>query len=309
MGSLWLRLRACLPTSFNLAGTLYCGAQSYSGSPALNPVGANLYAPVESLDTSVFPSRQTNIENVLVRRSIVDIVVVLQITKCDCYSFRWFESRELEFSGFLFLLDLSGFMTITSLTLLERARLQSLSSGGSLRRDNEAWDRLVDLYTPLLFRWSRRTGLDDSESEDLVQEIFRTLLDKLGAFERQRDGSFRKWLQVVTVNKCKERFRRKQLPIANFQSNTDPLSAVADPATLVEFWEGEYKQELVLRAMQIMQAEFSEKLLKSCWQHIVLSRPAIDVAEELGITANAVRVYSSRVLARLRSELRGLIDE
>ena len=62
-----------------------------------------------------------------------------------------------------------------------------------MRRDHEAWNRLVDLYTPLLFHWSLLTGLNEMESEDLVQEVFSALLTKLRTFERQRDGSFRKW--------------------------------------------------------------------------------------------------------------------
>ena len=200
-------------------------------------------------------------------------------------------------------------MPITSLTLLERVRYQSLCDDGAIRRDHEAWNRLVDLDTLLLFHGSLHTGLNEAKSEDLVQEVFTALLTKLRTFERQRDGSFRKWLQVVTVNKCRERFRRKQLPTANGHGDSDPLSAVADPATLVEFWEADYRQQLVQRAMQIMQAEFSAKAWQACGEHIVHSRPADDVAEELGITANAVRVYSSRVLARLRTELRDLLDD
>ena len=63
----------------------------------------------------------------------------------------------------------------------------------AVRRDHEAWNRLVDLDTPLLFHWSLRTGLNEADSEDLVQEVFTALLTKLRTFERQRDGSFRKW--------------------------------------------------------------------------------------------------------------------
>ena len=116
-------------------------------------------------------------------------------------------------------------MPTTSLTLLERIQHQAQSVNGTIRRDDEAWGRLVELYTPLLFHWSLRTGLNETESEDLVQEIFGVLLTKLQSFERQRDGSFRKWLQVVTVRKCLEHFRRKQLPVANGNSDFDPLSA------------------------------------------------------------------------------------
>jgi RNA polymerase sigma-70 factor (ECF subfamily) len=191
-------------------------------------------------------------------------------------------------------------MHTTSHSLLQRLKQPNL---------DDAWNRFVDLYTPLLFFWSLRTGLSDSESEDLVQDVFVVLLSKVKDFERRRDGSFRKWLQVVTVNKCRERFRRKQLSIVNGNSDFEPLSAVADPLTLTEFWESEYRSELVCRTMQIMQAEFSPKVWQACWEHVVQDRPAADVATELGITANAVRVYSSRVLARLRTELQDLFDD
>ena len=63
----------------------------------------------------------------------------------------------------------------------------------------------------------------------------------------------------MTVNKCRERFHRKQLPTANGHGDSDPLCAVADPATLAEFWEADYRQQLVQRAMQIRLAEFSPK--------------------------------------------------
>ncbi len=198
-------------------------------------------------------------------------------------------------------------MPTTSLTLLERVQNQTPVENGGVVRDADAWNRLVELYTPLLFRWSLKTGLNESQSEDLVQEVFKVLLTKIGAFERERDGSFRKWLQVVTVNKCKEQFRRKQLSITNADSSFDPLSAVSDPATLVEFWEDDYCQQVIQRSMQLMKAEFSEKVWRSCWEHIVQGRPASEVGEQLGITANAVRVYSSRILARLRIEFRDLL--
>lgn len=200
-------------------------------------------------------------------------------------------------------------MPHTSLTLLERVRRHSLCEDGGIRRDNEAWNKLVDLYTPLLLHWSLRTGLSATESEDLVQEVFVALLSKVQTFERQRDGSFRKWLQVVTINKCRQRFRRKQHHNHLGDSENDPLNAVADPSTLTEFWETEYRHQLVQRAMQLMQSEFSEKVWQAFREHSFQSRPAAEVGQELGITANAVRVYSSRVLTRLRAELGDLLED
>lgn len=61
-------------------------------------------------------------------------------------------------------------MISTSASLLDR-----------LRRPNEeaAWNRFVALYAPLLRIWAGRLGLEASDADDLVQEVFITLLRDL----------------------------------------------------------------------------------------------------------------------------------
>src|SRR4051794_10624721 len=58
-------------------------------------------------------------------------------------------------------------MLTTPVTLLERLRRPD---------DPEAWGRFVELYTPLLYAWARKTGLQESDAADLVQEVFTLLL-------------------------------------------------------------------------------------------------------------------------------------
>ncbi len=172
-----------------------------------------------------------------------------------------------------------------------------------------SWNRFVELYTPMLFYWSLRTGLSEADAEDLVQDVLLVVFAKVRSFDRRRDGSFRKWLQVVTLNKARERFRRRSLSIIRSDGEFDPLSDVADRSTIDEFWEVEYRGQLVHRAMQIMQSEFEPKTWRACWEHVVQERPAKEVAEELGLTTNQVWVYSSRVLKRLKDELNDLIED
>jgi RNA polymerase sigma-70 factor (ECF subfamily) len=57
-----------------------------------------------------------------------------------------------------------------------------------------------------------------------------------------------------------------------------------------------------------MQAEFDERTWKACWQQTVEGRRAADVARDLDMTVNMVYLAKSRVLARLRQELEGLLD-
>ena len=76
----------------------------------------------------------------------------------------------------------------------------------------------------------------------------------------------------------------------------------------VELEEAEYRQHLVARAVELMQAEFEPATWQACWMLTALDRPAAEVADKLGVSVNAVYLAKSRVLARLRRELEGLLD-
>jgi RNA polymerase sigma-70 factor (ECF subfamily) len=80
------------------------------------------------------------------------------------------------------------------------------------------------------------------------------------------------------------------------------------PADVDRFWEEEYRQHLVGRALQLMQADFQPTTWKACWELVVAGKPAPRVAAELGITTGAVYAAKFRVLSRLREELRDLMD-
>jgi hypothetical protein len=48
-------------------------------------------------------------------------------------------------------------------------------------RDRSAWERLAELYHPLVARWCRRAGLSDAD--DVRQEVILAVAAGLGAFE------------------------------------------------------------------------------------------------------------------------------
>lgn len=184
----------------------------------------------------------------------------------------------------------------------------SLSLLANLRRpdDQAAWNRFVELYTPLLFYWCRRAGLQDSDAADLVQDVLQLLVKKLPEFEHDRTHSFRSWLRTVTLNKWREQWRKRQAQPAG--SGTEGAFEPAAPDAAEQFWETEYQQLLANRALEIMRAEFEPKTWRACWETVVNDRSAAEVAMELGISVNAVYLARSRVLKRLREELDGLCD-
>src|SRR5687768_8258878 len=72
-----------------------------------------------------------------------------------------------------------------------------------------AWDRFVELYTPLLFHWSRQLGLQDSDCAVLVQDVFLILWRKLPTFEYDSGQSFHAWLKTIFLNRHRSRQRQR----------------------------------------------------------------------------------------------------
>lgn len=170
--------------------------------------------------------------------------------------------------------------------------------------EKEAWPRFVQLYTPLLFHWARKLGLQDPDARDLIQEVFVRLVKKLPTFQYQAGKSFRAWLHTVLLNKWRDNLRR-QAPAIGGNENLDQHPDSLNPD---EPAEEEYRRHLVAQALHLMKVEFPQKLWQACWEHVVNGKPAAQVAQELGIAEGTVYVAKSRVLHRLREELAGLLD-
>ena len=186
-------------------------------------------------------------------------------------------------------------MDTTSASLLERLRVSG---------DQEAWSKLVDLYSPLLLFWARKAGLARADAEDLVQEVFAVLVRKLPQFQYDRGRGFRNWLRTITLNKwrdvCRRRARRAGL-------SDEPLGDVVEPPP-EDLTDAEYRAQLVARALELIESDFEPTTWRAFQQTAVLGRVPAEVAAELGVTRNVVYLARCRVLRRLRDELDGLIE-
>jgi RNA polymerase sigma-70 factor (ECF subfamily) len=169
--------------------------------------------------------------------------------------------------------------------------------------EQRAWDRFVQLYTPLLSLWARRLGLQDHDADDLVQDVFTVLVRKLPEFRYDPQQRFRGWLWTVTVNKFRERRRQAVLAAAGA-----PLPEEAEPDVAEVISETEYREYLGRRALELMRAELEPATWQAFWEYVINERTAADVARELNMTENAVYLTKGRVLRLLRRELAGLLD-
>lgn len=92
----------------------------------------------------------------------------------------------------------NGVDATTSLSLIERVK----------RGEADSWGDLWYLYRPLVRSQCRRHGLSETDSEDIEQDVFKTVVLKIMGFEKRPGPSFRCWLRRITLNKLGDHFRR-----------------------------------------------------------------------------------------------------
>jgi RNA polymerase sigma-70 factor (ECF subfamily) len=178
-------------------------------------------------------------------------------------------------------------------------------------RQPGAWERLVDLYAPLVYHWCRKAGLSAEDAEDVFQETFRALAQHINGFRRERPGdTFRGWLRTIARNKIHDHFRRQQgEPRA--AGGTDAqlrLLAVPEPDLAEDPSEVGLLQRQVRHLLESIRDEFEERTWQAFWKVQMEGRGTDEVGADLGMTPAAVRKAKFRVLRRLREELGDLLD-
>jgi RNA polymerase sigma-70 factor, ECF subfamily len=174
-------------------------------------------------------------------------------------------------------------------------------------RRPEAWRRLVDLYGPVVYRWSRQLGASDADAADVVQEVFAAVLDDVGRFRRDRPGgSFEAWLRTITRHRTIDLFRRRQ-------GQFDAEGGTRNYRQLLEVAESfeessmsppvEKDGSFSRRALELVRVEFENRTWDAFWRIVIDGQSPADVAADMGLSVMAVYKAKSRVLRRLRKEL------
>ena len=185
----------------------------------------------------------------------------------------------------------------TSSSLLVRAKLN----------EPAAWERLFELYTPLVYHWCRRAGLQASDAENIVQEVLLKVLNALPEFRHDEPKhTFRGWIHVIARNTIRNHFNgfrpdNTPLPQDDFLQDTSGLNADSAESS-------EEIRLLYRKAVDLIRNEFSETDFKAFRRVVVDGQAPKFVAGELGVSVNVVYLARSRITKRVRDEFQDLID-
>lgn len=172
--------------------------------------------------------------------------------------------------------------------------------------DHDAWGDFVASYGPMLYRFIRSRGLQDSDASDLVQEVMRSVGMAIGRLDYAKEkGGFRAWLFTITHNKLSTFFekRKRTGPTANDTAQFEMLNQAAGKSELDEQWELEHQRQLAADAMAKLKPTIEPKTWSAFELTAIDGLSAEEVGKQIGMSKGAVYVARSRVTAKLRDAI------
>jgi RNA polymerase sigma factor (sigma-70 family) len=177
-------------------------------------------------------------------------------------------------------------------------------------RDSQAWSQFAALYAPLVYGYARKRGMQDADAADLTQDVLRAVAGAAGRLEYDpQRGTFRGWMFTIVRNKLRDflGMRKRQC-----QGSGDPAAhelLEQQPAPEGDEWEQQYQRRLFAWGAEQIRGQVQETTWQAFWQTAVEGRSGKDVAAALGLTVAAVYLAKSRVMARLKEQIRQVEGE
>lgn len=181
----------------------------------------------------------------------------------------------------------------TSPTLLERIRDHE---------DGHSWNQFCEVYSPMLYDYCRRKGLQPNDCSDVVQEVLIRVAKGIRSFDYDRSkGRFRGWLSTIVHRE-----------ISRFKTSSPNKPSVEQQPEISsdEVSWGEYFQAYVMRvALERCQQHFSPETWLAFSRVWLNSESPKSVAAKMNRNLDFVYLSKSRVLGRLRLEVEMLAEE
>lgn len=194
-------------------------------------------------------------------------------------------------------------MDETSLSLLDRVRNPG---------DADAWNRLYDLYAPLMKRWLANYDVQEADADDLIQDVLAVVMKEVAEFDHnRRTGAFRNWLRKILVHRLRNLWRaRKYAPeVKGSSSVLEQLNQLEqDESELSRIWNAEHDRYVMSQLTALVRPRFESKTWEAFRRQVFDGQQADAVAAELGMSLASVYTARSRVLSALRHESGGLVD-
>jgi len=183
------------------------------------------------------------------------------------------------------------------------------------RGDQDSWRDFFNTYWRLIYAFAIKSGLTETEAQDVVQETVISVARDLEKFKRDRTlGSFKGWLRNITRWRIADQFRKRTRALRTDDSGTGEnlpqpdVAEIPDPAgeTAESVWDEEWQANLFKAALETVKRNVKEEHYQIFDLYVLRQTPVKDVAQTLGVSVGLVYLVKYRISALLAKEVRRL---
>lgn len=182
-------------------------------------------------------------------------------------------------------------------------------------RDNPSWQEFFDTYWKLIYGFAIRSGLNQSEAQDVVQETMLSVAKNIPTFKYDRTiGSFKHWLLNMTRWRISDQVRKRKNLVAEAdqerptETQTGRVNRVPDPASLDldALWETEWEKTLLEAAVNKVKRQLDPEKYQIFDLLVNKEWPPQKVADTFNMTINQVYLAKHRVTELIKDEVERL---
>ena len=179
--------------------------------------------------------------------------------------------------------------------------------------EEPSWEEFYRIYAPYIRSIGYRIGIDPGGREDLVQMVMLEVFEKDKAnFERQRLGSFRRYLRMMIQNRAKDLIRKlAKNPLVISSEPSDEQLPQDDTLDLQHstHYEKEWKNFQLNSILAIVKERVEPKTYQAFHLYAMEDMDVNEVANYLEMTAGSVYLAKTRCMDAAREINRKLKRE
>ena len=196
--------------------------------------------------------------------------------------------------------------------------------------DRESWQEFYRTYGKLIHAFALKTGLTETEAEEVVQETAIAVARRLPEFKYDpKVCAFKTWLLNLTTWRINDQLRKRakagpparpsqpkrtsEAPsgAGDDTSRTPTVERIADPASANwnAVWDEEWKTNLWETALENVKDQVNLKQYQIFDLYVRKEWPVREVARTLGVSVGRVYLAKHRISSLLKEEIKRLEKE
>jgi RNA polymerase sigma factor (sigma-70 family) len=185
-------------------------------------------------------------------------------------------------------------------------------------QDGKSWEEFFNTYWKLIYGVSRKTGLSDAESQDVVQETLAVVARQMPNFNYDpKVGSFKSWLMHTTRWKIIDQFRKRgplvhpEPPPGQTETGTDPMNAFPEqgPGIQQQVWDEEWEKNVVDAAVKKVRQRADPQKYQIFDLYVNKEWTPEKLSTVFQISIDQVYLIKHRITDMIKAEVKRLEDE